>query len=172
MSWSRQILAVKWFVGVAFGVVYLLAFVTVTTWPKYEAYAGIAILSLVIVYLAYHIVLFIFALYGTKKEMRSYRATGEPPVRRLGQLAGLQTPSSSARFQEALRRLEGTPGPNPPWLEPAIRSWTESAEGPENDRRRDDLLVRLYYHAAFSTDTLAKRKALNELRLAINPWVD
>jgi hypothetical protein len=60
---------------------------------------------------------------------------------------------------------------SPPWVKEAVDDWLATATGEEKNRKRAALLDRLYSYAATSTDDYAARSAVNQLRLAINPWV-
>lgn len=60
---------------------------------------------------------------------------------------------------------------SPPWVKEAVADWLATAEGEEKNRKRAALLDQLYSYAATSTDDYAARSAVNQLRLAINPWV-
>jgi len=60
---------------------------------------------------------------------------------------------------------------SPPWVKEVVDDWLATAEGEEKNRKRAALLDRLYSYAATSTDDYAARSAVNQLRLAINPWM-
>jgi hypothetical protein len=60
----------------------------------------------------------------------------------------------------------------PAWVGAAVNDLLTSADGPEQDRKCTDLLIRMYWYSAFSNDEYEKRAAVNRVRLAINPWVD
>jgi hypothetical protein len=59
----------------------------------------------------------------------------------------------------------------PTWVKESVIDWLATATGDEKDRKRVALLDRMYAYASDSTDDYAARSAVNQLRLAINPWV-
>jgi hypothetical protein len=59
----------------------------------------------------------------------------------------------------------------PIWVKESVADWLATGPGDEKNRKRVALLDRLYSYAASSADDYAARSAVNQLRLAINPWV-
>ena len=87
----------------------------------------------------------------------------------LGEMPDIERPVDADRVRAALSRLDEFPDGSPAWLRPAVDSWLAAAPGADKNRMRDELLQRLYAEAGTPGD-LQQRRALNEVRLAINPW--
>jgi hypothetical protein len=102
--------------------------------------------------------------------MRGQRPSAEPSAFSLLQTRG-ERPLDSARLDAALANVEASDKSASQWLRPAIEQWLATPAGPERDKLRNALLDRLYAEASKPGD-YAQRRALNEVRLAINPWAD
>jgi len=88
--------------------------------------------------------------------------------------AGIPVPASppdESRIRASLDQLDKSPGGAPTWVRPAVEEWLAAAPGPDKDRLRSSLLLRLYDEAGQPGDP-AQRRALNDVRLAINPWIE
>jgi hypothetical protein len=70
---------------------------------------------------------------------------------------------------EELNRVDAVRAPA--WVKESVADWLATVPGDEKNSKRAALLDRLYSYAATSTDDYAARSAVNQLRLAINPWV-
>lgn len=89
----------------------------------------------------------------------------------LGELKDVERQADQARVRSALDKLDLFADGTPRWLHPGVDQWLEAPAGDEKDRMRDALLQRLYDEAGKPGDIM-QRHALNDVRLAINPWVD
>lgn len=105
------------------------------------------------------------------REVRRRRLSGETPAPQLGELAGADRPVDEQRVTGALSRLESFAGGCPAWLRGGVDAWLAAPPGEQKNQMRNDLLQRLYTEAGSPGDP-AQRRALNEVRLAINPWSD
>jgi hypothetical protein len=82
------------------------------------------------------------------------------------------TSPDEPKIRDALRRLkERCGGACPQWVESGVDEVLALPPGPDLEKRRAELLQRLYGQAGFSSDDFETRRAYNELRLAINPNV-
>ena len=97
--------------------------------------------------------------------------TGEIPNTWPGGIPVPARPPDERRIRDSLDALDTSPDGAPAWVRPAVDEWLAASAGPEKDRMRSALLQRLYDEAGQPGDP-AQKRALNDVRLAINPWVE
>jgi hypothetical protein len=103
-------------------------------------------------------------------EAREHRLLGDLTAGPLGELPDAKRPVDEERVRAAMSRLDEFAGGCPAWLRAGVDEWLAAAEGPDKSRMRDELLKKLYAEACAPGDP-QQRRALNQVRLAINPWV-
>lgn len=163
---------IVWFVGAVWITAYLATFWTAiqrlsSSDPKYGIYLIREASALFLMYAVYRIFMYGAIVFETRSQLKGYSATGEPPTGSLG----VKCQINEKRIRGVLARPD-VEGSCPAWVGPAVDDILTSIDGPEQDRKCSDLLVRLYWHSAFSNDEYEKRAAANRVRLAINPWGD
>jgi hypothetical protein len=116
--------------------------------------------------------MWIVFIVGSRRELRNYRVTGEPPAEYHKGSSSSKYQVDEANIREVLRQVGAERGSCPPWVAAAVDDWLMSADGPEKDQKRQALMTRMYWYSAFSADSFKRRKVVNQIRSAINPWVD
>jgi hypothetical protein len=89
----------------------------------------------------------------------------------LVEYANAELPLDQERLNKALDDLRQFADSYPSWLDESLRQWQTAESIADKNRLRYALLDRLYAEASKPGD-YAQRRALNEVRLVINPWVD
>lgn len=137
----------------------LLVGIAIVTWRSWIETRFVIVVSLLVLgpQLAWWIVVYVAMLSKGPQEMREVAV----PISR--------RPIDETAVQQALQKL-GTVA-CPPWVKEAVDDWLAMPQSEDKDRKRAGLLDRLYSYSALSTDDYAARSAVNQLRLAINPWV-
>jgi len=102
--------------------------------------------------------------------MRGHQPSAEASAFSLLQTRG-EGPLDPARLDAALANVEASDKTASEWLRPAVEEWLAAPAGRGKDELRNALLDRLYAEASKPGD-YAQRRALNEVRQAINPWAD
>ena len=122
-------------------------------------------------YMAWDILVGI-AFFGILR-LSEYTAMGVAGVRALREndVDASRPRSSNVVDLDAIRatlaRCENTTCPT--WVTSEVAMWLE--DGPNDAVRRRALLERLYRYSAFSNDAYERRRAANDLRVAIKPLV-
>jgi len=96
--------------------------------------------------------------------LRTQANGGDEPI-------GMDREPDRDRVQQRLEAVDAVGGGTLAWIDDGVRDWLARPPGAERDRARNALLDRLYAYSASSTGDHVQRKAVNDLRLAINPWV-
>jgi hypothetical protein len=105
------------------------------------------------------------------REIRRRRLSGETATTQLGELTDTDRPVDEQRIRGELSRLDRFAGGCPAWLHTDVDAWLAAPPGAQKNGMRDEILQRLYAEAGSPGDP-AQRRALNDVRLAINPWID
>jgi hypothetical protein len=105
------------------------------------------------------------------REVAMRRLSGETPTTQLGESTDAYRPIDEQRIRSALSRLDSLEGGSPAWLRADLDAWLAAPQGGQKNGMRDALLQRLYAEAGLPGDP-AQRRALNDVRLAINPWIN
>jgi hypothetical protein len=105
------------------------------------------------------------------RDVRRRRLSGETPTTQLGELTDAYRPIDEQRIRGALSRLDSFAGGCPAWLRTSVEAWLAAPSDAQKNAMRDELLQRLYAEAGSPGDP-TQRRALNDVRLAINPWID
>jgi hypothetical protein len=151
-----------YFVACAIGLV-------LSVWFKCSCTAAFPLLFLIgaIWFVAARVISWVLIL----SEVRKRRLSGETNTTRLGELTGADRPVDEQRIRSALSRLDSFPDGCPTWVRTGVEAWLAAPLGAPKNSMRDELLQRLYSEAGSPGDP-AQRRALNDVRLAINPFID
>jgi hypothetical protein len=146
------------FVSIAI-VWYILLGIAAVTWRSWiqTPFALVVLLLFFAPKLTYLSVAYYILLFRTQQEMGAMRV----PVS--------SRPVDEPAIHEELSKVDLDHVP--PWVKENVDDWLATDTEDEKDRKRAALLDRLYSYAASSADDYAARSAVNQLRLAINPWV-
>ena len=136
--------------------------------PKYLTYVIWSGLLTIAIYACFRIPASIIVLY---LGMRAYSAPAGNCSANRGDVTS-KYHTDEKRIREVLRKVEAEGFSFPPWVASTVDGWLAMPDGADKDRKRADLLTRLYSYSAFSHDAVSQRTAANRLRLAINPWAD
>jgi len=112
------------------------------------------------------------AIYFVMKAYMSFVLVPAMVAERASDPVGLDHAPDTERVQHRLDDVRAVGGDGIAWVDDGVRAWLASPPGVEKDRARNALLDRLYAYAASSNGDYVQRKAVNDLRLAINPWVN
>lgn len=141
----------------------LLIFAATHTYPGFITPALVAgLVWFLLSRLAAHILI--------RSAVREQVQRGALVTGQLGEIPDVERPVDADRVRAAVSRLDGIAGGCPGWLGSAVDEWLAASPGAGKNQMRDKLLQRLYAEAGLPGDQ-QQRRALNEVRLAINPWV-
>jgi hypothetical protein len=99
----------------------------------------------------------------------TYKAFARGPQAGRGPEPISTQPINESMIRDELSKAETVHLPD--WVREETDEWLATTDRAEKSRKRVALLDRLYDYASNSTDHYAARSAVNQLRLAINPWV-
>ena len=88
------------------------------------------------------------------------------------EVVGFDRKPDEARVRRALAAVTDLDDESVQWMARDVDDWLAADPGVPKDRKRNALLERLYAYAGSSKGYQKLRTAANELRLAINPWID
>lgn len=175
MSVERRIRIIKVVMFTYLGIAYGYAIVMYVLWSwGYRYNLGIAFLvGLLLVAAPGILIKFVAPIAGSVVGIRELRRLRQDKslTGSLGETKDVQRPSDEEKVRAALSKLGAFANGCPSWLTPAVDQWLTSPPGDRKTLLRDSLLLRLYDEAGKPGDIL-QRHALNDVRLAINPWVD